>query len=169
MATITKEEKKRLESNKYIFRVTNKNIHYTSEFKQKAVTEYNNGKEPEDIFKDAGIDIDIILQHRSKSYINGRLHQWSKTKDNLETTDLKPIKIEENQEGSTPNDTQTPPLLSKLSEESSWITITSKIMSHAQNITSELTQIKKLENNNEAYRSIINKTKEELIKSVNQL
>ncbi|GEQ06637.1 hypothetical protein EKQ61_04585 [Staphylococcus gallinarum] len=169
MPTITKEEKKKLESNKYIFRVTNKNIHYTSEFKQKAVTEYNNGKEPEDIFKDAGIDIDIILQHRSKSYINGRLHQWSKTKDSLETTDLKPIKTEEKQEDFIPKHMESSPMVSKISEESSWITITSKIMSHAQNITSELTQIKKLENNNEAYRSIINKIKEELIKSINQL
>ena len=55
MATLPKEVRQKLESNIHIYKVTSKNIYYTDDFKLKAVEEYNQGKEPEDIFKDAGI------------------------------------------------------------------------------------------------------------------
>lgn len=54
MATLPKEIRQKLENNIYVSKVTSKNIHYTADFKHKAVAEYNNGKEPEDIFRDGG-------------------------------------------------------------------------------------------------------------------
>ncbi|MEJ7456448.1 hypothetical protein WL483_12640, partial [Staphylococcus warneri] len=60
MATLPKEVRQKLESNIHIYKVTSKNIYYTDDFKLKAVEEYNHGKEPEDIFRDTGIDVNIL-------------------------------------------------------------------------------------------------------------
>ncbi|SUM98976.1 hypothetical protein [Staphylococcus warneri] len=77
MATLPKEIRQKLESNIHIYKVTSKNIYYTDDFKLKAVEEYNHGKEPEDIFRDAGIDINILSQYRKEKYMEGRVQKWN--------------------------------------------------------------------------------------------
>ncbi|MGX0401832.1 hypothetical protein [Staphylococcus pasteuri] len=67
MATLSKEVRQKLEFN--IYKVISKNIYYTNDFKLKAVEEYNHGKEPEDIFKDAGIDVSILSRYRKENYM----------------------------------------------------------------------------------------------------
>ncbi|CUU50355.1 hypothetical protein BCD96_004488 [Clostridium beijerinckii] len=56
----TSEEIENLLKNKYVKKISNKAITYTNEFKIHFIAEYNNGKSPRLIFKEAGFDIDII-------------------------------------------------------------------------------------------------------------
>lgn len=83
MATLSKEVRQKLEPNIHIYKVTSKNIYYTDDFKVKAVEEYNHGKEPEDIFKDSGIDVNILSRYRKEKYIEGRLQKWNSQQINI--------------------------------------------------------------------------------------
>lgn len=56
-----------MESNIHIYKITSKNIYYTDDFKLKAVEEYNHGKEPEDIFRDAVIGVNFLSQYRKEN------------------------------------------------------------------------------------------------------
>lgn len=56
----TDQEKKILLENPNILKVGDSQITYSSEFKLKAIDEYNNGKMPIPIFTDAQINIDIL-------------------------------------------------------------------------------------------------------------
>lgn len=56
----TEKEIKKLGNNPYVKSVTSKGITYTEEFKLKLVTEYENGKQPRQIFEEAGFDVAII-------------------------------------------------------------------------------------------------------------
>lgn len=169
MATITKKEREKLERNKYIHKVTNKNIYYTSAFKRKAIEEFNNGKEPAEIFRNAGIDINIIFQYRTESYINDRVYAWSSEKNKVTTTKMHTLEKETTNDQPIPSKNHHILTATNPREEISWITINAKIMSHAENIISELKQIKDLKNTHEEYQSIAELTKKELIKSINEL
>jgi putative transposase len=56
----TSKEIENLSTNKYVKKISNKAITYTNEFKIHFISEYNNGKSPRLIFKEAGFDINII-------------------------------------------------------------------------------------------------------------
>lgn len=54
------EEIDKLSKNKYVKKISDKAITYTNEFKIHFIAEYNNGKIPRIIFKEAGFDIELI-------------------------------------------------------------------------------------------------------------
>ena len=58
------EEIEKLSKNKYVKKVSDKAITYTNEFKIHFIAEYNNGKTPRIIFKEAGFDIELIGSKR---------------------------------------------------------------------------------------------------------
>ncbi|RIO54574.1 hypothetical protein [Staphylococcus pasteuri] len=163
MATLPKEIRQKLESNIHIYKVTSKNIYYTDDFKLKAVEEYNHGKEPEDIFRDAGIDINILSQYRKEKYMEGRVQKWNSQQINI-TDDISTTLEKELNEDASAFKTQKEP---------SEITIYSKILSQGEHIIEELRKIKieinKLELNEEKNQDIIDLTKKEIIKSVNKI
>ena len=49
-----------LSKNKYVKNISSKGITYTNEFKIQFIAEYENGKTPREIFKDAGLEVNII-------------------------------------------------------------------------------------------------------------
>lgn len=163
MATLPKEIRQKLESNIHIYKVTSKNIYYTDDFKLKAVEEYNHGKEPEDIFRDAGIDINILSQYRKEKYMEGRVQKWNSQQINI-TDDISTTLEKELNEDASAFKTQKEP---------SEITIYSKILSQGEHIIEELRKIKieinKLGLNEEKNQGIIDLTKKEIIKSVNKI
>lgn len=163
MATLPKGIRQKLESNIHIYKVTSKNIYYTDDFKLKAVEEYNHGKEPEDIFRDAGIDINILSQYRKEKYMEGRIQKWNSQQINI-TDDISTTLEKELNEDASAFKTQKEP---------SGITIYSKILSQGEHIIEELRKIKieinKLELNEEKNQGIIDLTKKEIIKSVNKI
>lgn len=161
MATLPKEVRQKLESNIHIYKVTSKNIYYTDDFKLKAVEEYNHDKEPEDIFRDTGIGVNILWQYRKENYIEGRLQKWNSQPiyitDDISTT----LEKELNEDASA----------FKTQKESSEIAIYSKILSQGEYIIEELEKIEisKLDLNKEKYQSIIDLTKEEILRAVNKI
>ncbi|MBM0828117.1 hypothetical protein [Staphylococcus epidermidis] len=163
MATLPKEVRQKLESNIHIYKVTSKNIYYTDDFKIKAVEDYNHGKEPEDIFKDAGIDVNILSRYRKEKYIEGRLQKWNSQQINI-TDDIPTTLEKELNEDSSAFKTQKEP---------SEIAIYSKILSQGEHIIEELKKIKieinKLDLNKEKSQPIIDLTKEGIIRAVNKI
>ncbi len=71
----SEEEKHILGKNIYVKRVSNKAITYTDEFKIHFIAEYNNGKTPRCIFKEAGFNIDILGMRR----IDMAASRWKKS------------------------------------------------------------------------------------------
>ena len=66
---------KKLNKNKWIKNVTNKEITYTDEFKYKLVKECVNYKKfPQDVFRECGIDPEIV----GKSRISNAAYKWRK-------------------------------------------------------------------------------------------
>ena len=66
---------KKLNKNKWIKNVTNKEITYTDEFKYKLVKECENYKKfPQDVFRECGIDPEIV----GKSRIRNAAYKWRK-------------------------------------------------------------------------------------------
>ena len=66
---------KKLNKNKWIKNVTNKEITYTDEFKYKSVKECENYKKfPQDVFRECGIDPEIV----GKSRIRNAAYKWRK-------------------------------------------------------------------------------------------
>ena len=64
---------KKLSKNKWIKNVTNKGITYTNEFKYKLVRECENYKKfPQDVFRECGIDPEIVGERR----ISTAAHRW---------------------------------------------------------------------------------------------
>lgn len=85
MANLTDSERKALESNSNVLRVTESNVAYTSKFKIAAVKALLKGKIPIDIFRDAGIP----LAPFGKDYAKGCLKKWRKIYDELGEAGLK--------------------------------------------------------------------------------
>ena len=161
MATLPKEVRQKLESNIHIYKVNSKNIYYTDEFKLKIVEEYNHGKEPEDIFRDAGIDVNILSQYRKEKYIEGRLQKWNSQQINITDDISTTLEKELNEDASA----------FKPQKEPSEIAIYSKILSQGKHIIEELEKIEisKLDLTKEKYQSIIDLTKEGIIRTVNKI
>ena len=66
---------KKLNKNKWIKNVTNKEITYTDEFKYKLVKECENYKKfPQDVFRECGINPEIVGERR----ISNSAHRWRK-------------------------------------------------------------------------------------------
>ena len=65
--TFTIEEQEKLRVNPYVKNVTDKSITYTEEFREYFINQYNLGKLPKEIFKEAGFDINILGNKRIKS------------------------------------------------------------------------------------------------------
>jgi hypothetical protein len=63
----TIEEREKLRVNPYVKNVTDKSITYTEEFREYFINQYNLGKLPKEIFKEAGFDINILGNERIKS------------------------------------------------------------------------------------------------------
>ena len=66
---------KKLSKNKWIKNITNKGITYTNEFKRKLVKECENYKKfPQEVFRECGIDPEIVGKRR----IEGSAYRWRK-------------------------------------------------------------------------------------------
>jgi len=57
-----------LERNPYVKRVSQKGITYSDEFKEKFMEEYEDGKSPAQIFRDAGFDVGMLGKDRINSF-----------------------------------------------------------------------------------------------------
>lgn len=60
----TKEQQEQLIKNSWVKNVTEKSVMFTEEFKVYFINEYNLGKLPKKIFKDAGFDINVLGDKR---------------------------------------------------------------------------------------------------------
>ena len=58
------EQQKQLRTNRWVKSVTEKSISFTEDFKVHFINEYNLGKLPKQIFKDAGFDINMLGDKR---------------------------------------------------------------------------------------------------------
>jgi transposase len=70
-------ERELLLRNKFVSKITDTNIAYTSEFKVLAVKEYRSGKSPQQIFKDSGFDLTFF----DKEYAKKAIYRWCKIID----------------------------------------------------------------------------------------
>lgn len=71
----TDAQVKKLSKNKWIKNITNKEITYTDEFKYKLVKECENYKKfPQDVFRECGINPDIVGERR----ISNSAYRWRK-------------------------------------------------------------------------------------------
>ena len=76
----TDAQVKKLRKNKWIKNITNKGITYTDEFKYKLVKECENYKKfPQDIFKECGIDPEIVGERRYSNAANRWRKQFKET------------------------------------------------------------------------------------------
>lgn len=62
------EELNSLAANPYVKNVSEKSITYSTEFKEKFMSEYDYGKLPSQIFRDAGFDVKILGNQRIKEF-----------------------------------------------------------------------------------------------------
>lgn len=82
---------KKLSKNKWIKNITNKGITYTNEFKYKLVKECENYKKfPQDVFRECGIDPEIV----GKKRIECSAYRWRKQINS--TGELKDTRIDNN-------------------------------------------------------------------------
>ena len=82
---------KKLSKNKWIKNITNKGITYTNEFKYKLVKECENHKKfPQDVFRECGIDPEIV----GKKRIECSAYRWRKQINS--TGELKDTRIDNN-------------------------------------------------------------------------
>ncbi len=70
----SKELKERLRKNVNVKAVYQSMIYYTEKFKEKAIFEYEMGKHPKDIFREAGFQVEQISSN--KNYASKTLNQW---------------------------------------------------------------------------------------------
>ena len=84
MRTIfTGEQIAKLEKNPCVWRVTERSIHYTYDFKKRALDLYKQGIKPDDIWKQAGFDVSIW----KKDYCRYTIKDWRRMvrKEGLES------------------------------------------------------------------------------------
>lgn len=74
MNEFTEEQKKKLLKNSNVEKVTNKHVVFKPKFKIKAVEAYLDGNSPKDIFRKAGIDLDMFIL----SYPSDSIKKWKK-------------------------------------------------------------------------------------------
>tara|TARA_B110000211_G_C13828213_1_gene442351 strand:+ start:198 stop:605 length:408 start_codon:yes stop_codon:yes gene_type:complete len=75
MQTLSDYQKKVLLKSKVIEKFTEQHVIFTSSFKIKAVEAYLAGKDPNDIFTNAGIDVSFF----TKRYPTGAIRKWKDT------------------------------------------------------------------------------------------
>lgn len=85
MGLLSDSSRKLLESNPVVEKVTASNVTYTSKFKIKAVSDFSKGISPNQIFANAGID----LQMFGKTYAKKCLSRWRKIHDEFGNDGLK--------------------------------------------------------------------------------
>lgn len=74
MRILSETTRKRLLSNRFVEKISNSNISYTSEFKILAVKANLEGKSPTEIFDEAGIDVGQFV----KNYAVKTISRWKK-------------------------------------------------------------------------------------------
>ena len=74
MQNLSPSQKKALLSNPNVEKITDKHVVYTSSFKTKAVEDYLNGKSPNQIFLDSGIDPTFFVT----KYCQSCIKRWKK-------------------------------------------------------------------------------------------
>ena len=79
MATLSNSQRKNLEDNPNVLRITGSNVIYTGRFKIKAVKAHFNGSRPDQIFLDAGIDLSLF----GKDYAKKAVGRWGKIHEEL--------------------------------------------------------------------------------------
>ena len=107
------------------------------------------------------IDVSILSQYRKEKYMEGRVQKWNSQQINI-TDDISTTLEKELNEDASAFKTQKEP---------SEITIYSKILSQGEHIIEELEKIEisKLDLTKEKYQSIIDLTKEGIIRTVNKI
>lgn len=74
MGSLSDKDRKSLENNPNVLKVTKSNVAYTPEFKSKALKLNNQGYTPSQIFADAGIDLSLF----GDNYARKCLQRWEK-------------------------------------------------------------------------------------------
>ena len=99
------EQQKQLRTNRWVKSVTEKSISFTEDFKVHFINEYNLGKLPKQIFKDAGFDINMLGDKRIEQCTarykrqNKRIEGFHDTRaNNLGRRTGKELSIEEENE-----------------------------------------------------------------------
>ena len=99
------EQQKQLRANHWVKSVTEKSISFTEDFKVHFINEYNLGKLPKQIFKDAGFDINMLGDKRIEQCTarykrqNKRIEGFHDTRaNNLGRRTGKELSIEEENE-----------------------------------------------------------------------
>ena len=74
MAKLSELDRKRLLKNKHVLKITDDRVIYTPDFKIYAVSENLKGRNPAEIFREAGVDIDLF----GDDYPKYTLRRWRK-------------------------------------------------------------------------------------------
>jgi transposase len=74
MAVLSDLDRKRLEKNPNVLKVTSKNVTYTAAFKTMSVERYLAGEPYENIFSEAGIDLSLF----EENYARKSIERWNK-------------------------------------------------------------------------------------------
>ena len=77
MSSLSERDRKDLENNPNVLKVTKSNVTYTIEFKGKALKLCQSGLSPSRIFKDAGINLSLF----GDDYPKNCIHRWKKMAD----------------------------------------------------------------------------------------
>lgn len=80
MPRLSEEQMAQLEKNPFVIKVTSEKIFYSEEFKRHFVAEYDSGKKPTEIFREAGFDPRMLGAKR----IERASARWKKTFENME-------------------------------------------------------------------------------------
>ena len=93
----SKETKNYLRLNPNVKEVYQSTVHYTEEFKQRALYEYEMGKHPKDIFIDAGFNLYELSSN--PNYASKMVNQWKhKKNNNIHFSPNKKLKFESKRE-----------------------------------------------------------------------
>lgn len=74
MGKLSESDQKLLLANRFVEKITNAHVSFTSEFKILAVEQYLNGKSPTDIFNEAGLDLSLFQDEFPKKSV----YRWKK-------------------------------------------------------------------------------------------
>ena len=75
---ISKEQREKLLQNLYVAGLSERQIYYTEEFKEKALTEYALGKPARQIFLEAGFELEKISEQND--YASKTISKWRQAK-----------------------------------------------------------------------------------------
>lgn len=81
MAQLSESERKILENNPNVLKVTKANVTYTPAFKEKAIKLHNQGVPPSRIFSNAGINVEIF----GEGYAKKCIRRWKKVSSSIDS------------------------------------------------------------------------------------